>query len=142
MNRREFVRNLTLILGSAVAMTTEQTDAITRSLLLSSDHIPGNLVGIHEFVIGFDGVPSDRSMRLTLRDADRVVMTVALNQRATFRWVALPSTVLVTTADRCSWSVTGWPDGNDLRADVAGTIKWMDSDGRMRSTEMQGRDRL
>lgn len=137
MNRREFCRNIALIAAGSQLVLSEQIEALARTIEMSSQHIPdGKLVSVHDITFGFDATPCDRACVVTFYDGQDVKFQTALNQRATFRWVAVPSAVILTSVERFRWEAKS--EGADVSYALCGGIHWIDEKGMMRFTPIGG----
>ena len=106
ISRREFCRRMALIAAGASAVP-EQIDAFELLFQANTPQIP-DMSGIYlikEFSFGFAGRPRDEVLEVALLSNDQPVFELAINYRASFRWVVAPDTPVVEELDGLRWNV-------------------------------------
>ena len=127
MDRRAFIRHMALLAAGSAAMPGQIAaieklyNANTPLSLRPGEKWEHAMLSVEDWCVGFAMEPADRVFEIELfrldPDGDRVpFIIVALNQRATFRWVRAPNEPILCHRDQLGWSVreVRHVDPNDL----------------------------
>ena len=144
MIRREFVKHLALLAAGAAALPSQIAafeqlyEANTRSFGERSD-----LIFIRDMIFGFDGVPGDVATRVSLLRGDQTLFQIALNKRATFRWVGVPELPLISPVKDLHWDIQTFAGEylSVVRDEFVGTLGFLDQQDQVHTLTINGRQR-
>lgn len=127
MTKQEFIRSVSAML--AAGGTTESIDALEAMYSVAATDIwLANLVFVNDVTVGFTASPPrDNPVEIEMKNGDDVLYRFAMNERATFRWVASPCGAWAVSVEKFKWKVLAQrvplhPD------EISGTVRWIGSD--------------
>lgn len=137
MNRTEFIEYLSLTSIGAGALP-EQLKAFRRLYERNMPSGETGLLSIDDVVVSFGGDPCDNGYIVTLYDNDKVMLTVSVNHRATFRYVCTPDLPFLSSCDRFRWEIKLAGSGadnavEDRAKDVCGCLRLVTQDGEVKT---------
>ncbi len=144
LTRPEFCTHLALLAAGAAALP-QQIQAFVRIYDVNTAPLgESGLIAVEDIMFGFGGVPSDITYSVQFRQGEKVIFQVALNRRASYRWVPTPQAPMLTTERDFNWRVTPHhiiPPVDDERnsaEDFEGTVRFVDQDSRIRVARIAG----
>ena len=153
ITRRTFCRTMAL-LAAGMAALPEQVDAYERLFLANTPSGLGFRAGkrialIQDLVCGFEGQPHDRVMEIQLLRGARPIISMPLNYRASWRWVAAPSTPVVAFVSDVRWNISGFPlswdedpdnhpNAHDAAESFSGTLIYTTEDLKVHHVPLRG----
>ena len=141
LTRREFCTHLTLLAAGAAALP-QQVKAF--EMLYDINTAPlgeSGLISVEDLIFGFGGIPCDRTLDVQFRNGHDSLFHVAINKRASFRWVPTPQAPMLARYSDFNWRVITAVEPDEVRNDAydfIGTIRFIDQSGRVRTAEIVG----
>ncbi len=133
-SRRKFVQTMALLAAGASALPAqiEAYHALYDANTPSEGEFNDETILVRDILFGFAGEPRDEAHDIRFQSGEKILIQLALNHRATLRWVATPEQPLIVQRSTFQWRVS--PSAPDW----AGSIHYTAPDLRIHRVPFYG----